>query len=93
MNPELAARVSAHQLLLTDDPGAAVRSEIYLSWPLRARSDAHPKHEGQLVTIAGAEPETLDAFSDRHQISRLDVIKIDVNGSEYRVLHGGIETL
>ncbi len=93
LNPELAARVSAHQLLLTDDPGAAVRSEIYSSWPLRARSDAHPKHKGQLATTTGAEPETLDAFSDRHRISRLDVIKIDVDGSEYPVLHGGVETL
>lgn len=93
LNPDLEARVSAYQLLLTDDPGATIRSEIYSSWPLRVRSDAHPKHKGQLATTAGATPETLDAFSDRQRISRLDVIKIDVDGSEYPVLHGGVETL
>lgn len=93
LNPDLQARVEACQTMLTDDPGAAVREEIYSSWPLRAGEGHHPKHQGQLTATSGASTDTIDSFVERNRIARLDLIKIDVDGDEYPVLHGGIETL
>jgi FkbM family methyltransferase len=93
LNPDLRARVEPCQTMLTDDPTAAVRDEIYSSWPLRAGEGNHPKHQGQLTATVGAVTDTLDSFVKQKQISRLDLIKIDVDGDEYPVLRGGIETL
>jgi len=93
LNPDLQARVESCQTMLTDDPSAAVRQEIYSSWPLRAGEGHHPKHQGQLTATAGAVTDTIDSFVERKRISRLDLIKIDVDGDEYPVLHGGVETL
>jgi FkbM family methyltransferase len=93
LNPDLQATVHPHQMLLTDNPEASSESPVYSSWPLAGGRELHPKHCGQLNTTKGAIVETIDAFSDRERISRLDLIKIDVDGSEYPVLHGGAETL
>jgi len=93
LNPELQGRVHASQMLLTDDPAASIKKEIYSSWPLSGKDNLHPKHGGQLSTTTGARSDTLDAFVEREGISKLDLIKIDVDGNEYPVLHGGAQTL
>lgn len=93
LNPDLSFRVELCQTMLTNDPSAAVREEIYSSWPLRASEGHHPKHQGQLTATAGAVTDTIDSFVERKRISRLDLIKIDVDGDEYPVLNGGMETL
>jgi FkbM family methyltransferase len=36
---------------------------------------------------------TIDIFVEKNNISRIDFIKIDVEGSEFRVLNGGIKSL
>lgn len=93
LNRDLEGRVHANQMLLTDNPGASIKKEIYSSWPLSGRDNLHPKHGGQLSTTTGARSETLDAFVEREGISKLDLIKIDVDGNEYPVLHGGAAAL
>ena len=37
--------------------------------------------------------ETLDHYCESHQINRLDFIKIDVEGHEFKTIRGGIETI
>ena len=46
--------------------------------------------DGNILDI---DCDTLDNFCDRNQIKKIDMIKIDTEGSEYRVLLGGIETI
>jgi len=36
---------------------------------------------------------TIDIFIEQNNISKVDFIKIDVEGSEYRVLNGGTKTI
>jgi FkbM family methyltransferase len=93
LNPELETRVHANQLFLSDGAIKSPPREIYASWPLQSDASVHPKHRGRLVSTADAKIETLDSFARRHQITRLDLIKIDVDGQEVPVLRGGLATL
>jgi FkbM family methyltransferase len=93
LNPELEARIHAHQIFLAARNDAPRQPEIYASWPLTKSASAHPKHQGRLVSTAQASVDTLDAFVEREGLDRLNLIKIDVDGFEYPVLMGGLRTL
>lgn len=93
LNPELQSRVRVEQLFLTEDVSDPSPAEVYASWPLRGGVSVHPKHRGRLVSAAKASATTLDAFVQRHDVARIDLIKIDVDGQELPVLHGGRVTL
>lgn len=93
LNPELESRTSAHQILLASTLSAALPEKIYASWPLLASEPVHPKLRGRLLTTSNARVDSLDQFSEREHLSRLDLIKIDVDGHEVPVLKGGAKTL
>jgi len=93
LNPEIESRVNAHQLFFSDGLVKSFPKEIYASWPLTSAAALHPKHLGRLVSTANARFETLDSFVTSHQIARIDLIKIDVDGHEVPVLRGGLRTL
>lgn len=93
LNPELDSRTSAHQILLAAKPSAKLPEKIYASWPLLASEPVHPKLRGRLLTTSKARVDTLDHFSERERLTRVDLIKIDVDGHEVPVLMGGAKTL
>jgi len=93
INPGLQQRVVASQLFLVDELGRQRQTEIYSSWPLEEVGDQHPKHLGKLQSTSNASTETLDLFAARNNFSRVDLIKIDVDGHEHPVLKGGRELL
>ena len=93
LNPELGTRTRAYQILLAAELSAPPHAEIYASWPLQPNAAVHPKHRGRLVTAQHASVDTLDHFSERENLLRLDLMKIDVDGQECQVLKGGHRTL
>jgi FkbM family methyltransferase len=93
LNPELASRTLAHQILLAGEIEAQLPPTIYASWPLLTNEPVHPKLRGRLSTTSNAHVDTLDAFVERQSIARLDLIKLDVDGHEYPVLKGAKKTL
>jgi len=93
LNPDLAARTQAEQLMLSGTSSDQPREKIYASWPLETDVAVHPKHRGRLVSTQGAAVDTLDHFAARQAIDRLDLIKLDVDGHELPVLQGGREVL
>jgi len=93
LNPELSARTEANQILLADTLTASAEPEIYASWPLGGQGSVHPKHRGRLASTSGASIDALDHFTERRQIDRVNVIKLDVDGHELPVLRGGLALL
>lgn len=90
LNPTLAPRITAAQVLLVERPDAALEPAIAASWPLAAAADgAHPLHRGVLLSTAGASAATLDDALASRGIKRVDLIKLDVDGHELDVLAGG----
>jgi FkbM family methyltransferase len=93
LNPELAARTIATQILLVASPSDRSEPEIYASWPLGNTDGVHPKHRGRLATTRNAAVDTLDHFVTANNIDQVDFIKIDVDGHELPVLRGSLGVL
>ncbi len=92
LNPELEKRTKASQAMLgsgAEKPPAGV----YASWPLEKVDSVHPKHRGRFVSTEGAVVDTLDGFVAREKVSRINLIKMDVDGHELPVLQGGRSVL
>lgn len=92
-NPHLTARITAYQTMLSTRGGDRLPDAIYSSWPLASAGDLHERHRGRLMSTEGAVVATLDELVNSHRLSRVTLIKLDVDGHECEVLRGGKDTL
>jgi FkbM family methyltransferase len=88
LNPSLAAIVKPEQLMLTASDDRTTEFRIYSSWPLVRADELHAKHLGRLQATDGARAISLDTYLECAQVSRVDFIKLDVDGFECEVLEG-----
>jgi FkbM family methyltransferase len=88
LNPSLAATVQAEQLMLATSDDRRTESQIYSSWPLVHADRLHANHLGRLQTTEGARAISLDTYLGKAEVSRVDFIKLDVDGYECEVLEG-----
>ncbi len=88
LNPRLANRIEARQMMLVAHDGAPLAESIYSSWPLETAQDLHQKHHGRLKTTTGATRGTLDSFFRTSNLKNIHFIKLDVDGNEPDVLSG-----
>jgi FkbM family methyltransferase len=93
LNPGLASRILAEQIMLVDPTCRSVEPQLYSSWPLVARTSLHAEHSGQLMATAGAHAVTLDEYIRTRDIASVRLIKLDVDGHECSVLRGAVETI
>jgi FkbM family methyltransferase len=88
LNPGLAAIVKAEQLMLASSDDRSTDLQIYSSWPLIQADRLHADHLGRLQTTEGARAISLDTYLGQAGVSRVDFIKLDVDGYECEVLEG-----
>jgi FkbM family methyltransferase len=89
LNEELSRVVVPSQSFLSD----STRSEspdVYASWPVvRSRNEQrHLLHGGRKTSVERSCLITLDKALEDKDLTRLDLIKLDVDGNEFEVLQG-----
>ena len=93
LNPPLRARVTAEQFMLVENDQQVLKPAIHSSWPLVASGPIDDRHGGRLMTTDGASAVSLDRVVEQRALTRVDFIKIDVDGNELGVLAGAQRTL
>ena len=95
LNQDLSHRVETYQVMLVEGSNSDNQKELYSSWPVTKNNQlgSHVAHGGVLKSLKGCSIETLDDFCKRVNLSKLDLIKLDVDGAEAAVIGGGIKTL
>ncbi len=93
LNPDLATRIVCRQTMLVDSDTRALPAALPASWPLDGGSDVHPKLRGRDKSTRFADAATLDSCIRDLSLTRIDFIKLDVDGHETMALRGAVETL
>lgn len=93
LNPALASTIDVEQLFLTGGGGEASVPEISSSWPLVGDANDPLLVGGRLHSTEGAKAQSLDALVREKGLSRVDWVKLDVDGHELDVLKGSTDVL
>lgn len=93
LNTDLTGRVLALHAILLAESGGASPSHLHSSWPLNGLEPVDPVLGGALRPVGQARPVSLDQVVEDLGLSRIDWIKLDVDGNELAVLQGARRTL
>jgi len=93
LNPRIRSQVSAQQVLLAASASSAKPAALHSSWPLDEGHELHPTHRGELKSVSGARVRALDQLVLEEKLTRIDWIKIDVDGNEWSVFQGATKVL
>jgi FkbM family methyltransferase len=96
LNPDLAKRIKPCRVLAADSSLAlSVCRSAYASWKVTGgnKGACHPVHGGERQSISPVEQLSLDDFCQKNAISALDLIKIDTDGGELKILKGSRQLL
>jgi len=94
LNPKLSERIFPFQLFFSSSSNHNPNITAYSSWKIDSSArDQHPIHCGLKQSSDGIEAVSIDYFCQNHDITRLDLIKIDTDGHEWEVLIGAKETI
>lgn len=88
LNPALAGRVTALQVMLVARADQTLATDVVSSWPLDARPKDGRHSLGAVRETTGAVALTLDESLRRTGVSTVDFVKVDVDGNELDVLRG-----
>ncbi|MBI2813951.1 MAG: FkbM family methyltransferase [Opitutae bacterium] len=92
LNPALAERVSLQQFFLVAHRAVTTPPTVAASWPVADSGETNAWH-GRAEDSSRAAAVTADDFCARAGVTRIDFVKLDVDGHEWSVLQGFSETL
>lgn len=92
-NAGLGDRVTPVRAFLAESQDVAPPTEIYASWPLGDGEAVHPDLCARKETLTATPTRTVDSIMADLAWTRLDLVKIDIDGAECGALRGAGETL
>ncbi len=92
LNTKMNERIFPNQTFLTNKKNTLPK-KIYASWNLNNKKNVHKKHYGSFKTTSNANSLKLDDYIIKNRISKIDFIKLDVDGHELDVLKSGYKFL
>ena len=94
LNPRLKNRINPFKIFMSDTNHQKAEGMVYSSWKIdKKHKNRHPVHGGIKTLVTQVKTLTLDVFCNNNDINHIDLIKIDTDGHEYRVLKGAETTL
>jgi len=84
LNPFLYKRIKPFQLYINDID--CKPKKVHSSWSLTSNKKKHKEHKGIEKSISNSKNVSLDKFILKNNINNVDFIKLDVDGSELKVL-------
>ena len=86
MNQDLIDRVHTRQIFISNDKKP---QKVWSSWNFDSSNEKHQKHLGTLKEIKDNSYLKLDEFIEKEKLTKVDFIKLDVDGYELDVLKSG----
>jgi FkbM family methyltransferase len=95
LNEKISKKIQADQIMLVGLDNTGIPNNLYSSWPLNVQKNhnKHSVHQGVLMETNNAVSKTLDDYVSSQNITKLDLIKLDIDGNELEALNGGVNTL
>jgi FkbM family methyltransferase len=95
LNPELAKHIHPINSFVSASTDKNPNIKAFSSWKVDGEksTDMHPVHQGAAKSTEGVGSMALDDFCTLNNISRVDFIKIDIDGHEFEALKGAKEMI
>ncbi|MEY3194152.1 MAG: hypothetical protein RIQ78_249 [Bacteroidota bacterium] len=95
LNPTLAERITVVNAFVSDESAQQPDIQAYSSWKVDGSKSTpvHEIHLGAVMDTTGISAISLDDFVQENKIDRINYIKIDTDGHEYKVLKGSETTI
>lgn len=97
LNPHLAKRISLIKRFVSDEVSKNAKIKAFSSWRVdtitNKHSARHDVHLGIEKSTDGVSSITLDYFFEKNSINKVNLIKIDTDGHEFKVLKGARKTI
>lgn len=96
LNPALSQRIRPVQTFLSDTDTKDHSIQAFARWTLSAtetEESRHPVHLGVPCAATNVGATTIDAFVAKNSLRRVDFIKVDTDGHEWRILQGARQTI
>ncbi len=95
LNPELAKHVRPVNSFVSAISDRNPNIKAFSSWKVDGEksNDMHPVHQGAAKSTEGVGSVSLDDFCKENNLTRVDFIKIDIDGHEFEALRGAKDIL
>ena len=95
LNPDLSGRIRVVNSFVSATTDSKPNIKAFSSWKVDGEKsdDMHPVHWGAAKSAEGVGSVTLDDFCRDNHFTKIDFIKIDVDGHEFEVFKGAGETI
>jgi FkbM family methyltransferase len=95
LNPILAERITVINTFVSVESAHEPDIQAYSSWKVDSShcTPVHEIHLGAIMATTGVSAISIDDFVQENKIKRINYIKIDTDGHEYKVLKGSENTI